>query len=130
MRSSSEPTKTASEWGYIDVVGEADRNFGFIKISFHLDADNPSDCPEWESGEFDGLEALTHRSISLGDIHWNAWLIFRHLRPYHVAGDWFDVRHLVEGADWDGFLTGAIEGTLTDCRPVIHAKIPLDDTRG
>lgn len=112
--------QTSTGYGYIDVVGEADTSFGHVKISYHMKAPTPAECPDWQSGDFDGLELLHHRTISLGDIHWNAWVIFRSLQQYHVADDWFDVRHLVADSDWESFLTAAIEGTVVD-RPVVAA---------
>ena len=92
---------------HLYVLGE-EGSCSLVKI-----ATSPTErCPSRRSGSDAGwhrLVVLGRVSLPIDDLDWHELLVHERLRPYHVAGKWFDVGHLVVGGDWDGFLRAVLD---------------------
>lgn len=104
-------------------LGPRRRNAGFFRFyagefsaidgrDEDLDVAVPGVSPGMSRGNWRVLRVLHRMPIDFQDLRWTEWLIHRRLWSRHVSGEWFRVRDLLLGDDWQRFLLDVLEARM------------------
>ena len=55
--------------------------------------------------------------MAFEDLRWTEWIIHKHLTPWRVRGEWFDVRPVGRRYGWEEFLSRSETGHIPGCTP-------------
>lgn len=96
------------------VIGEVD---GLPAVKFGVSDRPRSRMSDIATGNPRELELLHIDSIA--NARWVAYQLAEVLAPWRLDTnpEWYDVRHLVTGGDWQGFVERALTGMLPDAAP-------------
>jgi hypothetical protein len=87
---------------------------GPVKLGMHEGLPARYGRPGLTAGNPRHLGVVHHHPVPFAILRWTEWLVHRRLIKHHVRGEWFEVRHLLNGRSWGEFLTAVVEGTEPD----------------
>jgi hypothetical protein len=119
-RSAAEATaalRKAGKGPHLYVVGERDVPDGPVKIGLNSAGASRTGRAGLSTGNWRKLEVLHREHMPFEDLRWTEWIIHEHLTPWHVHGEWFNVRSVARQYTWAEFLSRAATGDLPGCKP-------------
>jgi hypothetical protein len=63
------------------------------------------------------LDVLHRKPMAFEDLRWTEWIIHKHLTPWRLRGEWFDVRPVARSTDGKSSCPGRKQETFRDARP-------------
>jgi hypothetical protein len=110
---------TAGKGPHLYVVGERGEPSGPVKIGLNSGGASRTGRAGLSTGNWRKLEVLHRKHMDFAVLRWTEWIIHKHLTPWRVHGEWFNVRHLASryGWKWDEFLSRAETGDIPECEP-------------
>jgi hypothetical protein len=101
---------------HLYVIGEREEPAGPVKIGITRGRASRTGRANLNAGNWRTLEVLWRHPVPQPELRWKEWMIHRHLQPWHVRGEWFDIRHLLDAPDgWGQFLDQAYDGSVEGC---------------
>jgi hypothetical protein len=93
---------------HIYIVGEVEEPMGPVKIGMVYANGSASGRSGLNAGNWRQLEVLHRQPLPKEVVRWHEYVIHRHLKPFEIRGEWFDVRGLRRrGESWAAFLDRA-----------------------
>ena len=93
---------------HIYIVGEVEEPTGPVKIGMVYAKGSASGRSGLNVGNWRQLEVLHRQPLATEVVRWHEYVIHRHLNPFEIRGEWFDVRGLRRrGESWAAFLDRA-----------------------
>ena len=93
---------------HLYVLGEAEEPDGYVKVGLHYGKAMKSGRAGLSTGNWRTLVVLYHHRLPEETARWTEYVIHRHLAPWHVRREWFDLRPVLANVgDWSTLLDRA-----------------------
>ena len=99
------------------VVGEREQPDGPVKIGISKSSTSRTGRGGINVGNWRELEVVHRKPMAFEDLRWREWIIHKHLTPWRVRGEWFDVRPVARPYGWSEFLSRSAKGDIPGCKP-------------
>ena len=102
---------------HLYVVGELEEPDGPVKIGLNSGGVSRTGRAGLSTGNPRQLDVLHRRPMAFEDLRWTEWIIHKHLTPWRLRGEWFDVRPVARPYGWEEFLSRSETGDIPGCTP-------------
>jgi hypothetical protein len=102
---------------HLYVVGELEEPDGPVKIGLNSGGASRSGRAGLSIGNWRQLVVLYRKPMAFEDLRWTEWIIHKHLTPWRLRGEWFDVRSVARPFGWEEFLSRSATGDIPGGMP-------------
>ena len=102
---------------HLYVLGEREEPDGPVKIGLTSGGASRTGRSGLSTGNPRQLEVLYRKPMAFEDLRWTEWIIHKHLTPWRLRGEWFDVRPVARPYGWEEFLSRSETGDIPGCTP-------------
>ena len=109
--------RKAGKGPHLYVVGEVEEPDGPVKIGLNSRGASRTGRAGLSTGNWRKLEVLHRKPMAFEDLRWTEWIIHKHLTPWRLRGEWFDMRPVARPYGWEEFLSRSETGDIPGCTP-------------